>query len=105
MAAGFPLRRDCLFLETFVAIDVNSLMFQLETGFGSTVIARWKVFSEDARYFMRLPVLRVVNDRINAGRIALVSRLKNVSDVCHIGPHIALRAGSWKNRIARAALP
>jgi hypothetical protein len=105
MAAGLPLRQSCLLLKAFVTLDVDSLVFQLEASVVATVIAWWKVFAENARYFMRLPVLRVVNNRINTGCIALIPGLKNISYVCHVGLLVDLPAGSWKNRITRAALP
>jgi hypothetical protein len=92
MAAGLPLRHNCLLLKALVALDVNGLVFQLEAGVVATMIARWKVLTINARYFMRLPVLRVVNDRINAGCVTLIPRLENISYVCHVGLPIALRA-------------
>jgi hypothetical protein len=69
-----------------VTFDVDSLVLQLEAHVVATFIAWRKGLAVNARYFMRLTVLHVVNDHIDAGGVAFLSRLKNISNFCHNWP-------------------
>lgn len=67
-----------------MAGDVNCLVLQLEAYLMAAVITWWKRLVINAGYFMPLPVLRVVNDCVNAGSLTLLPRLKDISCICHV---------------------
>jgi hypothetical protein len=69
-----------------VAFDVDGLVLEFETYPMATVIAGWERLAMNACNFMRLVVLRVVNNRVNTGGIAFFSGLKNIAYLCHNRP-------------------
>jgi len=75
------MRRATSF-EMLALLDVLSLSDQLEPGMIPTVIAGWEFLSIDAYDLMNLRMLVIVRHLINSGLHNLVTRFKDLANVC-----------------------
>ena len=74
-----------------VAVNVNSHIFQLEPYVVSTVVTRRELLPINARDFVRFAVSHIVNNGVDYRRFTLLSRLKDISDCCHVLGSLLLR--------------